>query len=642
MAQNTNGMTQEQLDQLEQQRAASQSDLRTKMQDPAYRAKYEAQMAQNWNDIQNHTGAYEGEAGGGWLENAVDSTMEFMIAATPYIVAVAVVAATAGAGSVALDAGVQAGDAVAAGTGMGTAVTDSVVGAAAADSAVAATVADAGTVVISGTAGGAAMTGADLLAGAGIATGAGAVASSIGSGGAAAQPATGATGSTGPQGPVPDAGQVVVSAPAPTPATGLPAGAGAGATVPVLGLPGPPNVQPNNPDADNQANQDIKDQEAKDPPMPSPSSGAGSGLPKIPNIPGTGGSGSGGSGVSGIGSLLGAGAIGAALDAFNSGNKDMVADPSLTGSINKLTSNADDEMAQWHNWMYPTLQGALADNKAETDRFVNTSHANADAMTGMAGQQRQAASDYLARNNSVYVPLADKIIADANAFNKQGYGQQQAGLAIGDLNAAYARQREADQQRMASYGVAPDSGRAMAMSSAAGVNNAANTAAAATRARMAAEELWGKKQMDALGTSTALNANMGTYANLNAGAGNLYAGANNVGNQAVNATSQYFTNADNLAKTAAGTYGTANNAYGTAGNLGLGLSKLENDRYIAEQQGRGQVLGAGLQALGGNNGVGSAVGNVIGNIGGGLWDAAKSWWGGDGSTDWNAIRNAGS
>lgn len=632
-------MTQEEQTKFYTDRAANAKEFSEKMRtDPAFAAAYNKSVADRWSDIQNHRNGYEGGGDGSWLDRALDSTMEFIIDATPYVLAVAVVAATAGAGSVALDAGVQAGDAVAAGAGMDAAVTESVVGAAAADSAVAATVADAGTVVISGTAGGAAITGADFLAGAGIATGAGAVASSVGGGGTAAQPATGSTGSPGPQGPVPDAGQVVVSAPAPAPATGLPAGAGAGATVPIVGLPGAPNVQPNNPDADNKANQDIKDQEAKDPPLTPPSSG--SGLPKIPNIPGMP-SGSGSSGSGGLGSWLGAGAIGAALGAFDGGKADMVANPALTSSIDKLNANADDQMAQWHNWMYPTMQSALADNKAETDRFVNTSHANAAAMTGMADQQRQAAGDYLARNNSVYIPLADKIIADANSFNKQGYGQQQAGLAIGDLNAAYARQREAEQQRMASYGIAPDSGRAMAMSSAGGVTNAANTAAAATRARMAAEELWGKKQMDALGTSTALNANMGTYANLNAGAGALYTGANNVGNQAVNATSQYFTNADNLAKTAAGTYGVANNAYGTAGNLGLGLSKLENDRYIAEQEGRGRVIGAGLQALGGNNGVGSAVGNVIDKVGGGLWDAAKSWWGGDGSTDWNAIRNAG-
>lgn len=341
-----------------------------------------------------------------------------------------------------------------------------------------------------------------------------------------------------------------------------------------------------------------------------------SGLPRLPNLPD----------LDGIGDVLGPALIGGALADLLGGQHDVPTDPSVGGAIGKLNQQGNSLMADWQNWMYPQLKSALADHKSEVDSFVASSRNNESRLIGLGNRQEDAGIRALERHHNVYVPQADRIIADANAFSKNNYAEQQAGIAIGDMSAAYDADRKANAQRMSQYGISPTSGRAMALDRSSGIQNTANVASAANRARMAAEEIWGKKQMDAMGTASILNQNLTTFADLNQGAGNLYSAANNVRKQGVDARSQYFSNANDLAKTQNDTYGTANQAFTNAGNLGLGKSKLDNDRYIAEQQGRGQVIGAGLSALTGGQGLSGAVKNVgdglesIVNVGKTIWD----------------------
>lgn len=550
------------------------------------------------------------------------------------------VVATAGAGAAALGAGVSAGEAVAGGAALGAgsldaAVTSAVTTAAAASPAAAAAVASIPAVHIVGSAAAAgALSGAELLAAAGVA-GAGAMAAG-GLPGSSYQSANygGPEGEGVPNNTVdPNIQRVDVTGHLPGgggDTSVFNSGSGLGAVTPGA-LPGTalpdltsvnqggyhipesdlpplemPNLNPMDPDAIT---------------MPAPDNswvpGSGLNLPRLPNLPG-------GNKDNSSGGSLNPLLVGGALALFMSGLKDAPDNPELNGSISKLNKQGDDQMAQWNEWMFPTLKNALADNKSATDAYLNASNVNAGKLEGMGDLQRQYAQEMYDRNKNVYIPQADKIIADANAFDKQGFGAQQAGLAIGDLQSAYAAQRQQQQQNLAQYGIAPTSGRALAMDNAGAINNAAGMASAATRARMAAEELWGTKQMNALNTSGVLNANANAYAGLNAGAGSLYTNANNVRGQGTNATSQYFTNADSLAKTTSNTYTSANNAYNGAGTLALGKSKLDNDRYMAEQQGRGTVLGAGLQALGGNGGIGSATGNTIGSVVNGVKDVVNT------------------
>lgn len=318
-----------------------------------------------------------------------------------------------------------------------------------------------------------------------------------------------------------------------------------------------------------------------------------------------------------IGGLLPGAVAGGLLDDLWGGDKP-AADGSVGGAIGRLNAQGDAQMAEWNNWLFPQAKHALELNKTATQDFLLKSSRVGDTLETYGGQMNDVAQGYLQQHNEKYVPLADKIIADANKFDKAGYQQQQAGLAIGDMSAAYAAAREAQRQRNSQFGIDPTSGRSMAFARASDIDAAGNMASAAVRARMAAEDVWDKKQLNALGTSKFLNDNITTYGSLKTGAGNLMSQANNVRKTGVDATSQFSNNANDLAKTSAAVYSTANNAYNSAGQLGLGKSKLDNDRYIAEQQGRGAVLGAGLSAIGGPKGIASGIGDLV--------DAGKSLW----------------
>lgn len=554
-----------------------------------------------------------------WKENP-DGANPTMRKLMPFVAAVMAVVATAGAASSAMGAATTAGNTVAAAGATGAAAVNGAVTVGVGSAAAAGGTSAAAVAATTGAMQVVTITGAKLAVPALVnaAVAAGAVgATAVAAAGSGAAPAAGSEMQT-----------VEIKGERPVPTGGLPVeaavGAGAagvgiaGGDMPVVQVPGvrpAPGIDPSPAlegvalgalPINHTALENLPDvQPTKDP-------------TKLPSAP---------KGGDDKESTLGGALTGPALAAALAGltSEKMPENAQLNGSIDKLTSNADKQMAEWNDWMFPKLKGALADNKTATDDFVGKANANASQMESMGASARGLGDLYAQRNRDVYIPLADKIIADANKFNKEGFAEQQAGLAVGDLGSAYAAQREQMAQQRAQYGVDPSSGRAMAIDAAGGINMAANSAAAATRARMAAEELWGKKQVDALGTSAPLNANAATINSSYTTAGGLYSGATGVRQQGVKATSDYFTNASDLAKTSTNTYNSANNALSSAGQLGLGKSKIEGDRYIAEQQGRGQVIGAGLQAINQNGGVVKTVGDTIGAIGT-TWNALKGLW----------------
>jgi hypothetical protein len=271
---------------------------------------------------------------------------------------------------------------------------------------------------------------------------------------------------------------------------------------------------------------------------------------------------------------------------------------------NRLSGQSDELMDDWLGWMYPQMKSALADNRNLTNNFQGATNTQANTLDWMGERTSGQAEDLYHRNRSVYMPLADKIVADANQFDRAGYGAQQAGLAIGDMSAAFAARREADRQRMAQYGIDPTSGRAMAMDRATGIQQAAQQASAATRARMAGEELWGKKQMDALGTSSVINANemaSGNMRNLATGMYNTSAGVRKLG---LDSHNQYLGNMSDMAKTNAGIYEVANRGYNDAAGVGL-------QRYGIDKNFEAAKYGADKQAKASRS---SAIGGVFGSI----------------------------
>ncbi|MFZ6731994.1 hypothetical protein ACO0LG_08755 [Undibacterium sp. Ji42W] len=223
---------------------------------------------------------------------------------------------------------------------------------------------------------------------------------------------------------------------------------------------------------------------------------------------------------------------------------------SLNANAAQASSKANDLDTQWKSYMYPMLQQQTAANaKITQENSTLTSNAAKDASGNTQKTQatwdntispmflaqledsKKAANDATGRFNkladdinpwignlqdrmSLSEPLIKKIIQGALDYNEAGGIERQAGLALGDVHSQFDTQRNAEAQKMQSYGIDPTSGRFLGQQNASRVDEAAQAASAATRARDAAVQIGWQRQLDALNASKASNADYSTYAQL--------------------------------------------------------------------------------------------------------------------------------
>jgi hypothetical protein len=141
----------------------------------------------------------------------------------------------------------------------------------------------------------------------------------------------------------------------------------------------------------------------------------------------------------------------------------------------------------------------------------------------MMDQQMAQGKDYYDYNKSTFRPLEQGIVADAEAYDTDAMRNQLATKAAADSSMAFGQQNQANERRMASMGVNPNSGRFQGMAQQSGLMQSATRAGAMTGARERAQQMGHARKMDAAGLGRGL-------AGASSGA---YAGANNAGNSAV-------------------------------------------------------------------------------------------------------------
>lgn len=251
----------------------------------------------------------------------------------------------------------------------------------------------------------------------------------------------------------------------------------------------------------------------------------------------------------------------------------------INGAQSRLGEQSDDLMDDWKEWMYPKLKDALAYNKNAADSTSYESGRIANNLDTLAEQTNTGANRLNQLNENMYIPQAQRVMDDANQFSRAGYAERAAQTALGDMGAAYQNERQAARMQMAQYGINPMSGRAQALDRSSRIMQGAQTAAAANRARSAAEEIWGKKQIDALGTSAAIGNNFQTIAGMRQAAGGMQTAGLNARKIGSDATDQYFGNVNTLGQTQAGIYDSANKGYESRGQLGLGVKNMEMDHW---------------------------------------------------------------
>lgn len=144
----------------------------------------------------------------------------------------------------------------------------------------------------------------------------------------------------------------------------------------------------------------------------------------------------------------------------------------------------------------------------------------ANSQIALMNQQRQIAGEYHNRNKTVFWPLEDTIVKDANEFDTPERREAEAGKAVADVGAQIDGERQAmvrNQQRM---GVNPNSGNAVAMGNQMSLAAASAKGKAATAARDKIETQGFARKMDAASLGRGLASAQATAASTSTQAGN--------------------------------------------------------------------------------------------------------------------------
>jgi hypothetical protein len=114
-------------------------------------------------------------------------------------------------------------------------------------------------------------------------------------------------------------------------------------------------------------------------------------------------------------------------------------------------------------------------------------------------QQMDQAQNYFDYQQQTFRPVEQGLVRDAERFSTEGYREQMAGQAAAAAGRAFGVQQEMGQRAMASRGVNPNSGAAMALQAQGNLGLAAQRANAMTGARTQAEQLGFARRMDVTG-----------------------------------------------------------------------------------------------------------------------------------------------
>lgn len=208
----------------------------------------------------------------------------------------------------------------------------------------------------------------------------------------------------------------------------------------------------------------------------------------------------------------------------------------------------------------------------------------------LQSSEKATADNYNNMYQNTYEPLMQNMVTEANNYNSDGNFQQQAQLAIGDVNNTYGAQATSQANQMKSVGVDPTSGAYQGMWNANGINQAGAQAAAATRARTAAQQLGWNMQTQA--------AQMGQ--NLPGAAVANDAAAQNSGNSAVQTSNGTVSNAVNVGSAGTAATSSAEQAQNQIGQLGAGSYSTQVNAWNAQQQANATS----------SAGIGSAIGGI--------------------------------
>ena len=209
-------------------------------------------------------------------------------------------------------------------------------------------------------------------------------------------------------------------------------------------------------------------------------------------------------------------------------------------------------------------------------------------------QQMAQGKDYYDYNKETFRPIEQGLVADAQNFDTDAMRNQLATKASADAGLAFGQQNQANERRMASMGVNPNSGRFQGMAQQSGLMQAGAKAGAMTGARERAQQTGYARKLDAVGMGRGLaGASTAAYGSA------MNAGNSSVGNRGV-AGQQYMSGMAQGAGTIGSGYSMQLGGLGNVLNNQTSYAMNQADNSI--MGGIGAIAGAGLSAYTGGMG----------------------------------------
>jgi hypothetical protein len=173
-------------------------------------------------------------------------------------------------------------------------------------------------------------------------------------------------------------------------------------------------------------------------------------------------------------------------------------------------------------------------------------------------QQMDQAQNYFDYQQQTFRPVEQGLVRDAERFSTEGYREQMAGQAAAAAGRAFGVQQDMGQRALASRGVSPNSGAALALQAQGNLGLAAQRANAMTGARTQAEQMGFARRLDVTGLGRGL-AGASTAA---------YGGATAAGSAGMNVAmapgGQAMTGMQQAGQTMGSILGSQTSAYNTA------------------------------------------------------------------------------
>jgi len=234
-------------------------------------------------------------------------------------------------------------------------------------------------------------------------------------------------------------------------------------------------------------------------------------------------------------------------------------------------ANLSKEQLDWAKQIY----AETAQDRAEATRRANLV---SDAQLSALGTQTALTNDYADYNKSIFRPLEQRIVGDANSYDTAGKTDQAVGKAQADVNAGFANAQAQQSRQLSRMGVNPSSGRSLALGNQTAIAQASALAGASNAARDKIELQSYARKMDAANMGRGLASSQATSAGVALNQGNS-AVANGMQSGQINAQgNQIMTYGYNGAQSglagAANTYGNIANIQQRAGDNSAILGAL--------------------------------------------------------------------